>query len=113
MRVGPLRRIAGTAGLIALVPVGVMLVAGSLTIADAALRGGAIFVAVTIVGRVANWWMATLARGFEGAEEGDGEQDGGTPAPQGGPAQSEIGKPVERRASARADSAMPPVVEAS
>lgn len=111
MRIGPLRRIAGTAGLMALVPVGVMLVAGSLTIADAALRGGAIFVAVTTVGRVANWWMATLARGFEDAADTDGEPDDAAPAPP-GPLHSGGGTPAERRRAVDADAPLPSAVEA-
>lgn len=69
MKTGPLRRAAGTAGLLALLPVGVMLLTGALTVADAALRGGAIFVAVTGVGRVAGWWMAGLLRDFEKQSE--------------------------------------------
>lgn len=112
MRIGPLRRIAGTAGLMALVPVGVMLVAGSLSIADAALRGGAIFVAVTTVGRVANWWMATLARGFEDAADTDGEPDDAAPAQPGTPRHSGGGMPAERRRAVDAEAPLPSAVEA-
>lgn len=65
MKVGPLRRVTGAVGLMALVPVGLMLFAGALTVPDAAQRAGAILLATLAVGRVAGWWLTALAEGFE------------------------------------------------
>lgn len=101
MKTGPLRRAAGTAGLLALLPVGVMLLTGALTVGDAALRAGAIFVAVTGVGRVAGWWMAGLLRDFEKRNAAT-ETEGGAESPESQRRVSDTAEPPgpERRSRA-------------
>lgn len=79
MSAGPLRRLVGTLGLLALVPTALLLLRGSVTVTDAAVRGGATLVAVVVLGRVAGWMLSFLAGEFERA--GDGSD--GTPAAAG------------------------------
>lgn len=52
MSTGPLRRVTGMIGLIALVPIALMLVAGAITPEEAALRALAVAVVVLLVGNV-------------------------------------------------------------
>jgi hypothetical protein len=72
MSTGPLRRTIGAAGLLALVPVVVMLALGSITPEDAALRAVAIAVSVVVVGRVARMVLTTTLRRVERRSD-DGE----------------------------------------
>lgn len=65
MSPGPLRRLAGGLGLAALLPTAVMLAAGSITLVDAALRALVTLVGVTVIGRVAGWWLSSMAVRFE------------------------------------------------
>lgn len=77
MSPGPLRRSAGALGLMALAPTAVMLVMGSVSLADAALRAGVTLVVVVTVGRVVGWWLSATARRFERrhAERGPDDPD--------------------------------------
>lgn len=69
MSAGPLRRLVGILGLLALVPTAAMLTAGTITLEDAALRAGATLLAAWLLGKVAGWWLSFLAREFERAGE--------------------------------------------
>jgi hypothetical protein len=71
LKTGPLRRVVGTAGLVALAPTAYLLANGSITPGDAAVRAGATLAAVVIVGRVARWWLAATASAFERAGSDD------------------------------------------
>lgn len=64
MQVGPLRRLTGTIGLLALVPIAVMLATGAITPVDAAVRGIVAGVAVVVIGRVARVAVAHVANDF-------------------------------------------------
>lgn len=65
MTVGPLRRLVGLLGLLALGPTAAMLAVGRITPADAAGRALATLIVTILVGRVAGWWVAQMARGYE------------------------------------------------
>lgn len=68
MSPGPLRRSAGALGLVALAPTAAMLVLGSVSLADAAIRAGVTLVVVVVVGRTVGWWLSAMARRFERRE---------------------------------------------
>jgi hypothetical protein len=63
--VGPIRRLVGMLGLLALVPTAAMLAVGRVTPPDAALRALATLVATMLIGRAATWWVGQMARGYE------------------------------------------------
>lgn len=65
MSIGPLRRSVGALGLLALVPVAAMLVAGTLDPVDAAQRALLTLIAVLVLGRVANWGVHRMATAVE------------------------------------------------
>lgn len=65
MSPGPLRRLTGAIGLLALAPTAVMLTTDAITVADAALRAGVTLVGVILLGRVTGWWLSSMARGLE------------------------------------------------
>jgi hypothetical protein len=65
MSPGPLRRLVGMLGLLALAPTAAMLFLGRVTPAAAALRAVATLLAVMVVGRLAGWWVDQMARGYE------------------------------------------------
>jgi hypothetical protein len=67
MTPGPLRRLIGTVGLIALAPTALMLASERIEPLDAALRAGATLLAAIIIGRLAGWWVSEMARGYEAA----------------------------------------------
>jgi ethanolamine utilization microcompartment shell protein EutS len=70
MKPGPIRRAAGTIGLLALVPTAVMLIKGHIVLEVAAVRAGVTLGAVLVLGRIATWgvtWMADAAQ--EAADE--------------------------------------------
>lgn len=71
MSAGPLRRLVGMLGLLALLPTAVMLTTATITPEDAALRGGATLVAALVLGRVAGWGLSLLAAEFERPEDGE------------------------------------------
>ena len=65
MSPGPLRRLLGALGLLALAPVALRLVEGSLTATDAALRAVATLVAVVVIGRLVGSWLAQVAHTYD------------------------------------------------
>lgn len=82
MSPGPLRRLAGALGLAAMLPTAAMLAMGSITLADAALRGIVTLVGVTVIGRAAGWWLSSMAARFErrGQAADTEDQRDGAPA---------------------------------
>ena len=73
MRTGPLRRVAGTIGLLALAPTGWLLASGQLTVVEAAWRGAITLLLVSLVGRVAGWFVEALALSVQPSSEGAAE----------------------------------------
>lgn len=69
MSVGPLRRLTGAVGLVALVPTAWLLATNAITLTDAALRAGVTLVVVVAAGRLVGWVVGGLAGSFE--REGD------------------------------------------
>jgi hypothetical protein len=67
MSVGPLRRLAGTLGLLALAPTAAMLAAGLITPADAAMRAVVTLLGIMLIARIVGWWLALLAGNLERA----------------------------------------------
>ena len=67
MSAGPVSRAAGALGLAALIPTSYQLAMGTLSPLDAAVRAGATFLAVLMVGRFVRWWLAAIATSFERA----------------------------------------------
>jgi hypothetical protein len=81
MSVGPLRRLIGTLGLVALAPTAALLALGTVTPVDAAIRAVVTLVSTLLVGRVATWWLNATAASFEQVPaEGDAERP--APAPR-------------------------------
>lgn len=74
MTPGPLRRLIGTLGLLALAPTAVMLAMDRITPLDAALRSCATLLAAVLIGRVADWWVAMIAQGLESPDPDEGEE---------------------------------------
>lgn len=72
MTPGPLRRIAGGVGLVALLPTGWLLASGSLTVDDAAARAAVTLGAVVVVGRLAGWALSFLAGELDRAAPSQG-----------------------------------------
>lgn len=72
MSIGPLRRSVGALGLLALVPIAAMLLLGSLSPVDAALRAVVVGLAVLVVGRVTGWGIDWLAATLEHRPDPDG-----------------------------------------
>lgn len=73
MRPGPIRRAAGTVGLVALVPTAVMLIKGNVTLQAAAVRAGITLGSVIVLARVGTWavgWIADSAQESAAAEPG-------------------------------------------
>ena len=83
MRRGPIRRAAGTLGLLALVPTAVMLIKGNVTLHVAAVRAGVTLGSVIVLARVGTWavgWIADTAQSSAEAEppgEATPRQEGG------------------------------------
>lgn len=65
MNTGPLRRLVGTCGLVALSPTAVMLAQDVISPADAGRRAVATLAAVVVLGRIATWWLSSTASNFE------------------------------------------------
>lgn len=61
MSIGPLRRLVGILGLVALVPVLLMVGLGEIGLVDAAVRASVTVVTLLLLGRVVGWAMSTLA----------------------------------------------------
>jgi hypothetical protein len=90
MSVGPIRRLVGLLGLLALAPTAVMLATGQVSPADAALRAVATLLLTMLIGRVACWWVDQMARGFD-ATAGAGPvapAEAGTPGRRAGDTQA-------------------------
>jgi hypothetical protein len=69
--VGPLRRLAGCVGLLALTPTAVMLVLERVTLVDAAIRAGVTLAVISLLARVAGWWLSLVAGGLEQEDDAD------------------------------------------
>ena len=65
MKPGPLRQLTGAVGLVALVPTAVLLAQGAHTPWQAAVRALMTLVGVTVIGRIAAWWLTATAGAFE------------------------------------------------
>lgn len=65
MSPGPLRRLLGALGLIALAPIALRLVQGSLAPTDAAVRAVVTLLAVMVVGRLFGGWLGQVAAGYD------------------------------------------------
>jgi hypothetical protein len=65
MRPGPIRRLLGTLGLLALAPIGWRLLDGSLAPADAAVRAVVTLVLVAVLGRILGMWVSQVAHGYD------------------------------------------------
>ncbi len=82
MRTGPLRRVAGTIGLLALAPTAWLLASGQLTVVEAAWRAAITLLLVMLLGRVAGWFVEALALSVQPPGDGAAEAStasGGTP----------------------------------
>lgn len=65
MSPGPLRRLLGALGLVALAPVAIRLVDGSVSPMDAAMRAMATLIVVVIIGRLFGVWLRQVAYSYE------------------------------------------------
>ncbi len=74
MNIGPLRRLFGFLGLLALAPTALMLALDQITPTDAAVRAVATLVVVVLLGRGAGMWVGLMARGYERKVDGDGPE---------------------------------------
>lgn len=68
MTPGPLRRMVGVLGLLALAPIAVLLLTGEITPVVAAQRAVAVLLVVLLLGRVTRSWLGSVARRLEGRE---------------------------------------------
>ena len=75
MNTGPLRRLVGTAGLVALTPTAVMLLTGGITPFDAAVRALATLAGTMVIGRVASFWLTSIASSFERQADPDAPEE--------------------------------------
>jgi hypothetical protein len=67
MKAGPIRRAAGTLGLLGLIPTALMLIKGNVTLQVAAIRAGITLGTVMILARVATWGVGWIADSAQGA----------------------------------------------
>lgn len=65
MSIGPLRRFVGVVGLVALVPMLLMVALGELSLVDAATRSGVMIAVLLVLGRFVSWGMGALASEVE------------------------------------------------
>ena len=77
MKAGPVRRAAGTLGLLALIPTALMLIAGNVTLQVAAVRAAITLGTVMVLARVATWGVGWIADSATAAPptEADGNKD--------------------------------------
>lgn len=73
MPVGPLRRLVGALGLVALIPLLVMVSLGALSPVDAAPRAMVMLLVLLVLGRLVSWGMEVLAAQVESVEPAEGE----------------------------------------
>lgn len=72
MSSGPLRQVVGAVGLLCLLPTAWLLATGALTPVQSAVRALATLLGVLIVGRIAAWWLDSVARTLEKHGDDDG-----------------------------------------
>lgn len=65
MSPGPLRRLLGALGLVALAPIALRLVDGSMSPADAAVRAVMTLLAVVVLGRLLGTWLRQVAATYD------------------------------------------------
>lgn len=65
MSPGPLRRLLGALGLVALAPIALRLVDGSLSPGDAAVRAVVTLLAVVVIGRLFGTWLRQVASSYD------------------------------------------------
>ena len=65
MSTGPLNRLTGALGLLALVPTAIMSAMGNLTATDTAVRAAVTLLLVLAVRKVIGWYIALTASSFE------------------------------------------------
>lgn len=75
MSAGPLRRIIGVLGLLALAPIAISLATGSVAPEDAALRAVAVGVVVVAIGRVARAVLHATVRHVEAKAPQPAQED--------------------------------------
>jgi F0F1-type ATP synthase membrane subunit c/vacuolar-type H+-ATPase subunit K len=81
VRRGPIRRAAGTIGLLALVPTAVMLIKGNITLQVAGMRAGVTLGSVVVLARIGAWAVGWIA---DSAQESAAAQPAAEPAKQDG-----------------------------
>lgn len=72
MSIGPLRRLVGVVGLVALVPVLAMVARGELGLVDAAGRASITLVALLVLGRLVSWGVGAMASQVEASVDRGG-----------------------------------------
>lgn len=77
MSTGPLRRLVGTLGLLALVPTAALLATGAVDPAEAAMRAAVTVLVMVALGRATNWWLSSAASAFERKADEAGAADAG------------------------------------
>jgi len=87
---GPLRRLVGTAGLVALAPTALLFASGAITPVEAGVRALVTLAVTVVVGRIAALWLDHLASAFERDEAH--EPPPGEPAPKPDPARRRRGE---------------------
>ncbi len=65
MNPGPLRRLVGVLGLLALAPIAVLLFTGQLDLVTAAQRAIVVLIVVVVLGRVTGSYLQSIAQRFE------------------------------------------------
>lgn len=76
MNPGPLRRLVGLLGLLAVAPIAVLLFTGAIDPVAAAQRAVVVLIVVVVLGRITSSYLHTVARRFDVA---DGERSVITP----------------------------------
>lgn len=110
MSAGPLRRTFAVFGMVALIPILVMMATGAITPMDAAVRALSVWLAVVVLGRVARAFLAGALRRVE-RRAGDLERIGGTQGDLEPTRDAVRPAGVERRADDRGRRATDAVVE--
>ncbi len=80
MTAGPLNRVTGALGMLALLPTALLSATGNLTAGDTATRAGVTLVAVIAVRKVVGWYISVTASSFERQRGDDEATDGETEA---------------------------------
>ena len=69
MNPGPLRRMVGLLGLIALAPIAVLLLTGGLDLVTAAQRALVVLLVVVVIGRLTGSFLQSIAARLEGQDD--------------------------------------------